>query len=450
MNAEPPFARLAARIRRPGSESGAALTHVAVALVGLMAFTSFAMGYGVMWLSRRQAQNSADAGALAGAISLSYEAPGTTGPTDPPAVGATTVALENLVWGQSPSVDPNTDVTIGCMVGNACQAVGLPCTPGVDTCVRVDAYRSGARGNPLPTFFAQLVGVTSQDIRATATARVRWGNATKCLKPWAVADKWDEYEGDQDYPGHDPDFWNAGPPDTRPGFQDNMRSDVTFDPYENKSPEPDVYVPPSESGPGTSFRVRGANGTFCCDYGKQFRLKISEEENRISSGWFMAIRLDGSAGGADYAWNIKNCNGATYEIGQALPLSTEPGNKVGPTRHAVETDPDSLVNKDPTARWEPTALGGIGAVVSDTYGINQSPRMVPVPVFNIDEYLATDPDGRSTVVVRNIVGFFVEGMCGSGNKEVCGRIVPVPGEFVEEGPDMTSSAAFLQVIQLIR
>ena len=48
---------------RRGDDRGAILVHVAFALLALMAFASFTVDFGVMWASRRQAQNAADAGA---------------------------------------------------------------------------------------------------------------------------------------------------------------------------------------------------------------------------------------------------------------------------------------------------------------------------------------------------------------------------------------------------
>ena len=51
-------------------ERGAIIIHVALALLALLAFSAFVVDYGAMWVSRRQAQNAADAGALAGAIAL--------------------------------------------------------------------------------------------------------------------------------------------------------------------------------------------------------------------------------------------------------------------------------------------------------------------------------------------------------------------------------------------
>ena len=44
-----------------------------------------------------------------------------------------------------------------------------------DTCVKVDAFRNQARGNPLPMFFGKLVGVANQGVVATATAQVVTG-----------------------------------------------------------------------------------------------------------------------------------------------------------------------------------------------------------------------------------------------------------------------------------
>jgi hypothetical protein len=58
-------------------------------------------------------------------------------------------------------VDVITDVTFPtCPDGTA------------DACVRVDVHRNQARSNPLPTFFAGIVGVDDQGVRATATAQI--------------------------------------------------------------------------------------------------------------------------------------------------------------------------------------------------------------------------------------------------------------------------------------
>src|SRR5688572_32310122 len=89
------------------SERGAVIVHVGIALLGLMAISTFVIDYGVMWTARRQAQNSADAGALAGAISLAFIDFNNQGMARDSALS---VAGLNNVWGQSPDITPG-DVT---------------------------------------------------------------------------------------------------------------------------------------------------------------------------------------------------------------------------------------------------------------------------------------------------------------------------------------------------
>ena len=95
--------------RRPaGDERGAVLVHVAVAMLALIGFSALAIDYGAFWVSRRQAQNAADAAALAGALSLAFDDPDDTrGPRPqrrPPAAA-------NLVWARRPRLWAATDVT---------------------------------------------------------------------------------------------------------------------------------------------------------------------------------------------------------------------------------------------------------------------------------------------------------------------------------------------------
>ena len=125
------------------SQRGAVLIHVAIALLGLIAFTTFVVDYGVMWVSRSQAQTSADAGALAGAISLAFDS-GTD--FDGAKEKARAVAIANLVFGQAPDVQIPTGKLNGDVTFPPCP----PNTPGLpDTCVKVDVFRNQARQTPL-------------------------------------------------------------------------------------------------------------------------------------------------------------------------------------------------------------------------------------------------------------------------------------------------------------
>jgi hypothetical protein len=427
--------------RRTGGERGAVLVHAAIAMLGLMAFNALVIDYGALWVSRRQAQNAADSAALAGALSLAFDDPDDIPRAQSAAAAAGTA---NLVLDAAPSIIPETDVQlIPCPVG----APGLP-----DTCIRANVYRSAARANALPTFFAQIMGIVSQDIRATATAQVQTGNAVECMKPWAVADKWDENWEDG--------AANAGP----------WTVDSDFDKYKKQGNEyvpdpavttPDVYIAPTAGNPGTGFTPFDANGDPTSDYGLQMVLKIGASENRLSSGWFLALDLlneDGSSGSgaADYRNNIKNCNGTVYAIGDTLTISSEQGNMVGPTRQGVQgggPEGMGLTEKDPNASWNIAAKAIQGScapgVCADGLWYARSPRIVPVPLFDIDAFFAGSPNGKTTVTITNIIGFFIEGMCGAGNKDVCGRLVAIPG-LTKGGGSVDETAAFLRKVLLVR
>ena len=64
---------------RWSSQRGAVLIHVAIAMIGLTGFSALVVDYGILWSGRRQAQNAADAAALAAATSLGYVDVRTTG-----------------------------------------------------------------------------------------------------------------------------------------------------------------------------------------------------------------------------------------------------------------------------------------------------------------------------------------------------------------------------------
>jgi Flp pilus assembly protein TadG len=409
--------------RRVRDERGAILVHVAIAILTLTAFSALAVDYGALWVSRRQAQNSADAAALAGAVSLAFDDPDDVARAQASAAAA---GVANQVWGAAPSIVPATDVQlVTCPPG----APGLP-----DTCIRADVYRSAGRSNALPTYFAQIFNINSQDIRATATAQVLTGNAVTCMKPWAVADKWEEH-------------WENGKASTAP-----WDPTKAFDKYDKKGEldpkvtTPDVYVPPTANSPGTGFAPFDANGNPTADYGLQLTLKIGDSKDRLSSGWFQALNLPGSNGGNDYRNNIRGCHPATFAIGDTLDVDSKQGNMVGPTKQGV----DDLVDVDPGAYWDVASKSIKGSCAPGTCAdgkyYTHSPRIVPVPLVDLDAFFAGSPNGKSNVPIKNIMGFFVEGMDG---KDVLGRLAAIPG-FVKGNTGVDETASFLRKVMLVR
>ena len=102
------------RLRQtPDGEQGAILVHMALAMLALLSFLTIVVDYGVFWTSRGQSQNSADAGALAGALALAYDQSSTTIARE----SAVAAATSNMVFGAAPSVIPGTDVTFPTLPG---------------------------------------------------------------------------------------------------------------------------------------------------------------------------------------------------------------------------------------------------------------------------------------------------------------------------------------------
>ena len=104
-------------------ERGAVLVHVAVAMLGFLGFSALVIDYGIMWSSRRQAQNAADAAALAAAISMAFDAPGDY---DRARATAKRVGETHKIFGLAPTIDQgsgsNADIT---------QDISFPpCPPG--------------------------------------------------------------------------------------------------------------------------------------------------------------------------------------------------------------------------------------------------------------------------------------------------------------------------------
>src|SRR5678815_5374183 len=91
------------RFKRLRSERGVSLIHVALLLLVMMGFSMFVTDYGVLWLARGQAQNAADAGAVAAAISLAFDNATDFSTTGPAYNAGTNAATTNLVFGTAPT-----------------------------------------------------------------------------------------------------------------------------------------------------------------------------------------------------------------------------------------------------------------------------------------------------------------------------------------------------------
>ncbi len=133
----------------------------------------------------------------------------------------------------------------------------------------------------------------------------------------------------------------------------------------------------------------------------------------------MPLQLpDSDSGAKDYCNNIKECSGVTNVIGETL-CDTRTATWWG-RRETVPLDrlPIPWYSRGPCGALGPGRPSmAAGAIVSDDYGANASPRIVPLPVINPETFYAGDPNGHTQVVVANIFGFFIEGTVDKdGNK----------------------------------
>ena len=110
--------------RRFHSERGAVLIHVAILALVLIGFLTFVVDFGVMWVGRSQAQNAADAGALAGAVAMAVDPNGWTdrSETGPARQAAYQMAMTHGVIGTTPNVVIATDVVFTGQPADMCPA----------------------------------------------------------------------------------------------------------------------------------------------------------------------------------------------------------------------------------------------------------------------------------------------------------------------------------------
>jgi hypothetical protein len=333
---------------------------------------------------------------MAGAVTRAYGYPGPTGPVVDESVSHAVDA--NLIWFDAGEPE-----------------VFLDCPPQVGArCVKVDVHRDTAFGNPLPTFFASLLGVDSQDVRATATAMVSVGNGTTCLKPWAIPDKWVEL---------------SIPPDT------------TFERYVDggggaEVPDPDNYVPPAEFTSGTGRRLD-------FDLGQPLILPFSGDPDTdpLVEGLLLPIVLDGSG---SYAANIDGCNERLSTWGRSYPIDPTA------TLSATLLSASALLDADDDASWNATTQMIEDSCAPDCAPI--SPRLVPLALFDVRVFQlmrATDTwcPGGPCIQAVNLVGFFIEEVTGT---ELRGRLAQYPGLRSADYPPLVANSSFLPAITLLR
>src|SRR6476646_2283342 len=166
------------RLRR--NESGMSYIFIGLSMMAFISASMLASDVGMLMTARSQAQNSADAGALAGATALMYDSYTDRSAGGPAVTSAIRGAQMNNVMAGQVSVTA-ADV----------EFLNNP-TTGESNRVKVSVRRTAARGNPVATMIARYFGIANTDIGAAATAEASPANAMDCVKPFTIPDKWRE------------------------------------------------------------------------------------------------------------------------------------------------------------------------------------------------------------------------------------------------------------------
>jgi hypothetical protein len=397
------------RLRRLKSDQrGFSFVFVGVGFMAFLAASTLAIDVGMLMTARSQAQNSADAGALAGATALVFNDFNDHTAAGPAVAGAISAARANAVIGAAPSVGP-ADVTFPF---NAA-------TSQFDT-VEVTVYRTGARTNPVNTLMGRLFGTSVADVSAVARAAAYPANEVSCVLPWTVPDKWIEK--------------GCG------GASCAFDPSETFNQYETQGnhdnvglplPNPDIYIPPGQPNP-TGYEAEA-------DRGMQIVLKPGNQNN-VTPSMYNAWDINGVTGADAYSENISSCNPGWIKNDQAMPPET--GNMVGPTKQGTE----ALIDQDPTAVWDGACNKGRGCVKNSKFKV--SPRIRAIPLYDPAVYAQDQHSGKAwpQLKVVNFLGFFIESV--DGNSQVTGRIVPLLGKYSAGTPSATGG--FARAIMLVK
>jgi Flp pilus assembly protein TadG len=406
-------------------EEGFSLVFVAMGFLAFLSVSMLAIDTGMLMTARNQAQNSADASALAGVTALVFDDWNDRSTSGPAVQNALTAARQNQVMGGTVTITP-ADV------------VFLNDATGTSDRVQSTVYRDNSHNNALPTLIAQYFGIKTVDVAATATAEATSANYATCTLPFTIPDRWIENSD------------GTGTPDGP--WSPSSTFDLWYSKGSNQNggvalPNPDVYVPGPASQGGTGYGLG--------DKGLLIVLK-SNNQNKVSPSIYNPWDINGTTGANAYSSNISQCN-PSQQLPNGSFLLPETGNMTGPTSQGV----NALIAEDPAADWNDTLKcpveGGnsnnAGPCLGPSNGVvpippGTTPRIGTIPLYDPTVYAQGQQSGKSQpqLQVVGYLGFFIEQVTGAG--DVTGRICPILGGYnANLGP---GTGSFAKAIRLVK
>src|SRR5262245_22455234 len=143
---------------------GISIVYVAIVIIVLFAMASLGVDLGRVQLAKTELRQAADAAARAGAAGMNTS-------IDQANTDACAVAAANNADGASVTLVAKEDIKFGTWDPDACTFTVLTgSAQSTANAIRVTARRTSARGNAVQLFLAKLIGRSSIDISASATA----------------------------------------------------------------------------------------------------------------------------------------------------------------------------------------------------------------------------------------------------------------------------------------
>ncbi|HVB34689.1 MAG TPA: pilus assembly protein TadG-related protein [Patescibacteria group bacterium] len=389
---------------RKNGERGASLILVGMALVALLAALSLAIDLGMLYVARSQAQQAADAAALAGATTLANSncimaAGGCVagGSQETQATQqAETTGAQDSVMGQAASIQ-DSDVSFN---------YPNPQEPEITVTVQ----RSAARGNAVPTLFAHVFGVNAVNVMAKATAEAvnpTGGGAPVgygCVAPFLV-------------PNCDPDHINIPSGNVNGACDDgNGGAGYFINQTTGQLENPGVYSSGGVVGePWQLHSDASPSQWYLVAYNTNLATQISTSNGNGQSASLLR----------QY---ISECVPQLLSCGQTV--STFNGKSVGPTGQG--TDARINASGDGLGKGQDTIDTSIGPPFPFTGGANNlnqslvgqtyygpSPSQVLVPVYDGHQL---NPGGDTATIV-GFMQLFIQDASHQGNADLIDTIV---------------------------
>jgi len=421
---------------------GQVMILVALAIFALLGLAALGIDVGYMYSVRHELQRCADAGALAGASAFKE--------TGRDSTDATTQALA-----EARARDyAKRDLVARSQLTDGEVAVSFPTGTNLMR-IRVDVQRTA------PLFFARVLGRASAAIPAFAVAEAfPVSQRVECVVPWGIPAPWTNTTADNSYNPGDTVHW---PP--REGECDGMAvTSWNYTTHDNgvRSVR-DQYLC---QGSLQTLKIGDPHDPLLQNPGNFFGLDLSSLVERCPEG------VNINSGASFYSYLIKNsckCE-MGINVGDTVPLDTEPGNMVNKTIDPVapdkywrpdryiphNPDDDSLMNLDPTARWDPsTNMPATDCTAFQGINWGKSPRVVRIPLYHPDASynggLNTPGPGKSDFKPLGFIGFWIQDVqyFPPNSGTIVGRFVTVEGYGAGEGGDPGETGTPVLNIRLV-